>query len=121
MRIQEKLVFLAVGGFSASCYLFIAWALHALGLWPTPSSAVSYALCIPLGYLGHRYLTFRSNQPHDRAAPRYIVVQGLALLIVTVTTFVASAVAELPALVSFFLAAVTAASASYLMQRHWVF
>jgi putative flippase GtrA len=121
MNIQEKVVFLIVGGVSASCYLSIAWALHLLGLWPTPSSAVSYALCIPLGYLGHRWLTFRSNQRHDWALPRYIVVQGLALLIATVTTFITSAMAGLPALVSFFLAAVVAASASYLMQRHWVF
>jgi putative flippase GtrA len=121
LGLREKLIFLIVGGLSASCYIFLAEALHSVGLSPTASSASAYALCLPLGYLGHRSFTFRSMRSHRRAGIAYPAVQGIALLIAAGLTFISANVLGLPSMVAFFLAASGAALASYHMQKHWVF
>lgn len=121
LELREKLAFLAVGGMNGVCYVIFAWVLHFFGLSPTLSSATAYSLCIPPGYLGQRWYTFRSVRPHSTAAIRYVAVQGIGLLVATVVTFFASTVLGLPALLAFFLAAVAAASVSYLIQKFWVF
>jgi putative flippase GtrA len=121
LELREKIAFLVVGGMNGLCYLVSAWVLHFFGLSPTLSSAAAYALCIPPGYLGQRWHTFRSTRPHSIAWIRYLAAQGIGLLVATAATFIASAVLGLPALLAFFLAAVAAASASYLIQKFWVF
>src|SRR6187399_1141456 len=121
LDLREKLVFLVVGGLSASIYVALAELLHFLGLSPTASSASAYAMCVPIGYLGHRSLTFRSMRSHRHAAIAYPAVQAIALIIAASLTFISANVFSLPSTVAFFLAAVSAASASYLMQKRWVF
>jgi putative flippase GtrA len=121
LELREKVAFLTVGGMNGLCYLVVAWVLHFLGLSVTLSSAAAYSLCIPPGYLGQRWHTFRSSRPHGIASIRYVAAQGIGLLIATASTFIASAVLGLSALLAFFLAAVAAASATYLIQKFWVF
>jgi putative flippase GtrA len=120
-ELREKFTFLVIGGMNGLCYLGFAEALHFLGLSPSVSSTVAYALCIPPGYLGQRRHTFRSTRPHGTAWIRYLVTQLIGLIVATVTTFVASAVLLLPALLAFLLSAIAAASASYVIQKSWVF
>jgi putative flippase GtrA len=119
--LPEKLAFVIVGGTSALGYLLIASLLHSLGLSATLASVAAYLLSIPPGYFGQRWLTFRSTRPHNVASIRYVGVQTIGLLIAAATTFIASVVSGVPALLAFLLSAATAASASYLMQRLWVF
>ena len=119
LDLREKFTFLIVGGFCASWYIILAWALHFFRLSPTASSAWAYTLCLPLGYFGQRLITFRSARRHGVASVAYFTVQGIAVLIVTAVTFVSADV--LPPIVAFLLAGMTAASASYLMQKYWVF
>ena len=121
MELQEKLVFLIVGGLAASCYVALAMILHALGLSPTTSSALAYVLCMPLGYFAHRSFTFRSVRSHRHAGVAYPAVQVIALLIATALTFISADTLGLPPIVAFFLAASGAAAASYVMQKRWVF
>ena len=118
---REKLVFLVVGGLSAGCYVILASALHSLALPPVVASAIAYVLCVPLGYLGHRFFTFRSRRPHRWAAIAYPALQGLALLMATAITFISASVLKHPPIVAFLLAAMITASASYLAQKHFVF
>ena len=87
LDLREKFAFVIVGGFCAACYLSLAWVLHYLGLSPAASSAGAYVLCLPLGYFGHRSITFRSARRHGRASLAYFTVQGIAVLIVTAATF----------------------------------
>ena len=121
MYLREKALFLIVGGLSASCYIALAELLHKLGISPTASSAVAYVLCLPLGYFGHRWFTFRSTRSHRHSGMAYPAVQVIAWLIAVATTFISASIFALPSLVAFFLAAACAAAASYLMQKHWVF
>ena len=121
LDLREKFTFLIVGGFCASCYITLAWALHFFQLSPTASSAWAYALCLPLGYLGQRSITFRSERRHGAASLAYFSVQGIALLIVAAVTFVSAELLKHPPTVAFLLAGMAAALASYLMQKYWVF
>ena len=116
-ELREKLTFLVIGGMNGVCYLGLAAMLHLIGLSPSVSSTVAYALCIPPGYLGQRWHTFRSTRPHGSAWSRYLLTQLIGLMVATVTTFIASAVLLMPALLAFLLAAIAAASASYVIQK----
>ena len=121
LDLREKFAFVIVGGFCAACYLSLAWVLHYLGVSPAASSAGAYVLCLPLGYFGQRSITFRSARRHGRASLAYFTVQGIAVLIVTAATFVSAEVLRHPPIVAFLLAAIIAATASYVMQKYWVF
>ena len=121
LELREKLAFLTVGGVNGFCYLTFASVLHFLGLSPTLSSAAAYALCIPPGYLGQRWHTFRSTRSHSVASVRYVAAQGIGLLVASAATFIVSPVLGLPVLLAFFLAATAAASSTYLIQKFWVF
>jgi putative flippase GtrA len=88
---------------------------------PMVSSASAYAICLPLGYFGHRSFTFRSTRSHRFAGIAYPEVQFIALLIAVAITFTSVGILGLPPTLAFLLAAIGAASVSYLMQRRWVF
>jgi putative flippase GtrA len=120
-ELREKFFFIIVGGSCATCYIGLASALHYLGLSPPVSSAWAYALCLPLGYFGQRSITFRSSRRHGAATLAYFTVQGFAVLIVTAVTFVSAEWLRHPPIVAFLVAGMIAASASYLMQKYWVF
>jgi putative flippase GtrA len=119
--LQEKLIFLAVGAWGAALYLFVAWAMNLMGLPPTPSSTVAYALCVFPTYLGQRWFTFGSSQPHRVALLRYLVTQAIGLTLAGATTYFASCALGLPALEAFVWAGGLAASVTYFIQRGWVF
>jgi putative flippase GtrA len=58
---------------------------------------------------------------HATASTRYVAVQIVGLGITTITAFVVSAVPGIPATLALVIAAGTAALASYLLQKLWVF
>jgi len=120
-HIKEKFVFLVVGGLCASFYIGLAEVVHSSGLTPTVASVLAYLVCIPLGYLGHRAFTFQSTRSHRHAELAYPAVQVIALTIAAAVTFVSTHIFRLPATAAFFLAGLAAASASYFMQKNWVF
>jgi putative flippase GtrA len=120
-HLKEKFVFLVVGGFCASFYIGLAEVVHSSGLTPTAASVLAYVVCIPLGYLGHRAFTFQSTRSHRHAGLAYPAVQVIALTIAAAVTFVSTHIFRLPATATFFLAALAAASASYFLQKNWVF
>lgn len=118
---QEKLIFVAVGAGGAAFYFFVAWAMHHMGLPPTPSSTIAYALSVFPTYFGQRWFTFGSSQPHSVALIRYLATQVIGLTVAGATTYVASSALGLPALGAFVWAGGLAASVTYFIQRGWVF
>jgi putative flippase GtrA len=121
LQLAEKMTFLAVGGMSGVCYVALASAIHFFGLSPVPSSAAAYAICLPFAYAGQRRLTFRSTRSHGVALIRYLVTQGVGGAIAASTTYAASSLVGLPAILAFILSGAAAAVASYLLQKFWVF
>src|SRR4029079_8295671 len=71
-----------VGIVSTVAYLGVSSALtHWAGLHPGIASFLAYFVSATISYVGHRNVTFRSDAPHQRTLPSFIVVSltGLAL------------------------------------------
>ena len=74
--------FLLVGGFSTALqYLILVLLVHFFSAIPTLASSLGYIMSALVNYLLNRRLTFQSDSPHRRAAPRFIfvVLSGLLL------------------------------------------
>lgn len=86
---RQGFAFIGIGAMSALTYVMVCKWLLGLTL-PFADWAVSgalYALFVPLVYLAHHTLSFRSVQPHMVALPRYVCVQVLASCIAALTSF----------------------------------
>jgi len=120
LEIREKVAFLAVGGSALLGYVLVAEALHRAGLAPTPASMLAYPICVPLAYLGQRYITFRSTRGHATALTRYVATQGVGLGVAS-GAVAAAASMGLPSLLSFGVAGGLASMLTYVLQKHWVY
>ena len=120
-HLREKATFIFVGGLCATAYMVLASVFVNLGVSVTSASPLAYGMCVPLGYLGHRTLTFRSNANHRTAAIAYLSTQGVALGVAAAVTFVMATLWHQAPAPSFFAAATAAAISSYFMQSRWVF
>lgn len=76
--------FLAVGGFATILmYVLLVAGIEGLGLRPVPASVLAYLLSAVVNYGLNRRLTFRSQQPHVVALPRFAIVSSMGLLLNT--------------------------------------
>lgn len=74
--------FLLAGGLcTALQYLILVVLVHSMSVDPTLGSSVGYMVSGVVNYLTNRRITFRSDAPHSRAAPRFVLVAGSGLLI----------------------------------------
>jgi putative flippase GtrA len=73
--------FASIGAAATIGYILIAESLAFLGLKPALASLIAYGLCGVWSYLGHKRFTFVSSTPHSIAAPRFVVVAVVGLLI----------------------------------------
>jgi putative flippase GtrA len=83
--------FTIVGLAAMAAYAAIVTALTFAGMRPAwLASGLAYALAAIWSYVGHRRFSFRSDAPHRRAGPRFVLVtavgQGLAILIPALMT-----------------------------------
>ncbi len=77
--------FAGVGAINALVFLAGTWfGIRALGWSPVLASLLGYALSAPVGFIGHRRVSFRSQGHPAREALRFAVVQafniGLTLM-----------------------------------------
>jgi putative flippase GtrA len=77
--------FAGVGVLSTLTYIVLAMAFGSLGAGAVSASLMAYACGMLVSYGGHRSVTFRSDQPHREAVPRFIMLNivgsGLAVMI----------------------------------------
>lgn len=74
-----------VGISSVGVYLLLIFIVtEAIGLKLLPASIVAYLLAIVWGYTFQRFWTFRSTRRHLVAAPLFVFVQGVGMVINTV-------------------------------------
>ncbi len=72
-----------VGLLVTATYAGLAWSLTVVAEWPaTAASFVAWACATSISYFGHRIVTFRSTSRHDIAAPRFLLMAGLSLILV---------------------------------------
>jgi putative flippase GtrA len=80
-----------------------------------------YAALIGPVYLLHRRFSFQSNAAHRRALPRYLTVQGMALLLAALFSYVAHGVFMLPTLAASLVVIALTASINFVILRTWAF
>jgi len=73
-----------VGVGCAVLYAALAWSLPTVGGWdPAISSIAAYAVAGVVSYLGQKLFTFRSTASHADAAPRFLAVFLVGIVIAT--------------------------------------
>jgi putative flippase GtrA len=116
-------MFFAVGGLAALSYVLlstaaIAW-LPGLPAWLV--AAACYALHVPLVYLLHRRLSFRSDAAHRRALPRYVLVQLAGIAFATLLSWGLHDVAQLPPILAGILIIALTSGLTFVLLRRWAF
>lgn len=117
--LRTIVTFLGVGSLGALTYVVLASALTAAGLTRWLASGLCYAVLIPVVYLGHQTLTFRSDVAHRIAFPRYLTVQAAGLLLSVALPLLVSPV--VPATIVFLIVCVAVAMVSFVLMKLWVF
>ena len=107
------LPFLGIGAAGAAALVTLSSALIWL--------QVSYAVLILPVYLLHHRFSFASRAGHEQALPRYMAVQGLALLLAAGFSYGAHELLALPTLLASIAVTGLTASGSYLLLRGWAF
>jgi putative flippase GtrA len=84
------------------------------------NTACYAALIIPV-YLLHRRFSFQSEASHRQALPRYMAVQGMALVLAALFSFVVHGVLTLPTLAASLLVIALTSGINFLVLRSWAF
>jgi putative flippase GtrA len=117
------LAFLAIGAGAAALYIVLTQvflpAFPGTEAWVV--STLCYAALVIPTYLLHRRYAFQSDAAHAYALPRYVAVQILALGFMTLFSFVAYGVAEMPHLPAAVLVIGLTAGVNFAVLRLWAF
>ena len=115
--------FLLIGAGAAAGFVILSAVLVTLlpfvESWVV--SAACYAAFILPVYLLHRRYTFASDVAHRRALPRYVLVQGMALALASLFSFVFHGSLAMPSLPAAMLVIALTSGINYLVLRGWAF
>ena len=76
--------FSIVGGVASLSYAIFAFSfIHWIGVGQVAASAAAYIAALPISFLGQKLFTFRSKGKTHIEAQRFLVVQGISLLLAT--------------------------------------
>lgn len=120
---RDLFAYVFVGGTAALLYVFASKFLLGLNL-PLADWLVGgllYGAFVPLVYLAHRLISFRSDAPHAYALPRYVAVQAAALMVASGMSFLAYHVLDLQAGLGSALVIFVTSAFSFVALRGWAF
>lgn len=116
------LAFLVVGGAGAAAFVLLSTVMIGLdtgfAAWLV-NTACYGALILPV-YLLHRRYSFQSDASHWRALPRYMAVQGMALLLAALFSYVIHGMA-MPTLFASMLVIALTSGVNFMVLRSWAF
>lgn len=121
--VRDFFAFLFVGGGAALAYVFSSKYVLGLGL-PIEEWIVGgllYAAFVPLVYVAHRLISFRSAAPHAYALPRYIAVQAGALCVASAMSFLVYHVLFVSHGVGSLMVIICSSAFSFFAMRGWAF
>jgi putative flippase GtrA len=84
-------------------------------------NAACYASTILPVYMLHRRFSFDSDASHWQALPRYLAVQGMALMLAALFSFVIHGVLAVPTVFASRLVIVLTSGVNYVVLRSWAF
>lgn len=97
----------------------IIWLDTGIAAWIV-NVACYAALIVPI-YLLQRHFSFRSDASHWRALPRYVAVQGMALVLAALFSFIIHGVLDLPTVVASLLVIGLTSGLNFVVLRGWAF
>jgi putative flippase GtrA len=117
------LLFIAIGGAGAAAFVvlstLIIWLDTGIADWIV-NTICNGVLIVPV-YLLHRLYSFQSEASHWQALPRYLAVQGMALLLAALFSFVIHGVTALPSVVVSILVIALTSGVNFMVLRGWAF
>lgn len=117
----RALRFASVGAANSAVYAAVtAGLVQGLGVAPVAASIAGYCVAVPLGFAGHRGISFRSRRRWTREAARFVVAQAVSLAVTACAMGVA--VASGASYVWGMVGAVALVPvANFLLMHFWVF
>lgn len=115
--------FIAIGGAGAASFIVLAtsviWLNTGIADWLV-NTACYAALIVPV-YLLHRRYSFSSDASHWQALPRYMAVQGMALLLAALSSYVIHGMLTLPTIFASMLVITLTSGVNFVVLRGWAF
>lgn len=116
------LAFLVVGGAGAAAFVVLStmmiWLDTGFASWSV--NAACYAVLIGPVYLLHRRYSFQSDASHRQALPRYMAVQGMALLLAALFSYLIHGM-TMPTLFASMLVIALTSGVNFMVLRSWAF
>lgn len=115
--------FILVGAGGAAAFVVLSTAIIWLdtGFADWVVNAACYAALIVPVYLLHRRYSFASDAPHMRALPRYMTVQGMALVLAALFSFLVHGVLSVPTVPASILVITLTSGVNFMVLRGWAF
>lgn len=117
------LAFIVIGAAGAAAFVVLStsviWLDTGFANWLT--NAACYAALIVPVYALHRRYSFDSDAPHSQALPRYMAVQGMALLLAALFSFVVHGMLAVPTLFASTLVIALTSGVNFMVLRSWAF
>jgi putative flippase GtrA len=116
-------LFIAIGGSAALVYALFSAAMIGMrtGLPDWLVSGLCYAIMVPLVYLLHHLISFRSASGHRQALPRYLAVQALGICLATLLSLLCHTWLRLPPVAAGLVIAAVVAGINFLLLKLWAF
>ena len=117
------LAFIAVGAAGAGAFVVLSTAMIWLdtGFADWVVNTVCYASLIVPVYLLHRRYSFDSDAPHIQALPRYMAVQGMALVLAALFSYLVHGVLAVPTMAASLLVIALTSGVNFMVLRSWAF
>jgi putative flippase GtrA len=121
--LDQLLRFVLVGGSGAVGFVLLSTLMIDLrtGAPDWLMSALCYAAMIGPVYLLHRRFSFRSDAPHLRALPRYVLVQACGLGLAAVFSFIAYSLLHMQSLPASILITCLVSAINFVVLKLWAF
>lgn len=115
--------FIGIGAAAALSFVVLSsmviWMDTGLADWMV--NTASYACLIVPVYLLHRRFSFRSDAAHRHALPRYLAVQGMALMLAALFSYVVHGMLMLPTVAASMLVITLTSGINFVVLRSWAF
>ena len=117
------IAFITIGAAGAAAFVVLSTAVIWLdtGIVDWVVNAACYASLIGPVYAMHRRYSFDSAAPHSQALPRYMAVQGMALLLASVFSFVVHGMLGVPTMLASILVIGLTSGVNFMVLRSWAF
>lgn len=119
---RQFLKFALIGGSATGIqYLILVLLTELAGINPVVSSTLGFMVSVAFNYLGNYYFTFTSAVPHRSAAPKFLVIASVGLVINALVMSILTEATAVPYLAAQVLATGAVMFWNFFLNRHWTY